>query len=335
MRAVRRGTKPPPAALATRSKTGTELERVRDHMAAALPAGAKRKAFPFRAYKADAVKARLEELFHGKCAYCESLYASQAPVDVEHFRPKGEVEDDPTHSGYWWLAMAWTNLLPSCVDCNRRRKQVAPVVSSDLKVLYKQMQTGKHASFPVLGARAQPEAADFAGEQALLLDPTLDDPEAHLAYWLGDDRASGLVYPAPSDPTAPGAPNLPVAGANPAAVAGHAAAAGMSVRGAVSIQVYGLNRVRLVQERARLLQQLRFLESILLDVSAVSADLAQLNVTLLRPELTQAIDRLGRLHLRVLDQMQALAAPEAPHSAVARAFLREFRDRIGRAPAPP
>ena len=40
------------------------------------------------------VKAALEKLFYGKCAYCETFYSVQAPVDVEHYRPKSAVEGD-------------------------------------------------------------------------------------------------------------------------------------------------------------------------------------------------------------------------------------------------
>ena len=127
MRFVSRGPKPPPAALGKRGRDKlSEFERVKAHMEATLPPGTKRTAFEFHAYKADEVKRRLEDLFHGKCAYCESFYAAQAPVDIEHYRPKGAVEDDPDHPGYWWLAMAWENLLPSCIDCNRRRRQKTP-----------------------------------------------------------------------------------------------------------------------------------------------------------------------------------------------------------------
>lgn len=82
------------------------------------------KGFSFAAYKGDDVVNSLQHLFHGKCAYCESRYTSTQPVDVEHYRPKGGVEEAPDHGGYWWLAMKWENLLPSCIDCNRRRKQV-------------------------------------------------------------------------------------------------------------------------------------------------------------------------------------------------------------------
>ncbi|WFU61273.1 hypothetical protein [Bradyrhizobium brasilense] len=332
MRTVSRGSKPPPAALAARSKKGTELERARTHMSAALPPGAKRKAFAFQAYKAEGVKKRLEDLFHGKCAYCESLYASQAPVDVEHYRPKGSVEGDPAHPGYWWLAAEWTNLLPSCLDCNRRRKQVVPTISAGLAVLYEGMKTGKQDSFPVLGRRATAEPDDLSSERPLLLDPTRDDPDKHLAFWLGGDRGAGLVYPAPVAGAAVGPLVLPEVSEDAVAVGNHATAAGVSVRGAVSIQVYGLNRLRLVQERARLLQQLRFLESVFLDISKVSHDLTTVNVTVARPELVDATDRLDRLQRRILDQMQSLAAPTAPHSAVAKAYLRDFRNRVASLP---
>ncbi|WP_175421746.1 MULTISPECIES: endonuclease [unclassified Bradyrhizobium] len=292
----------------------------------------KRKPFPFQAYKAENVKKRLEELFHGKCAYCESRYAFQAPVDVEHYRPKGRVEGEPNHPGYWWLAADWANLLPSCLDCNRRRKQVAPVVSATLTVLYEAMQTGKQDSFPVLGARALHEPDDLVTEQPLLLDPTRDEPDEHLAYWVHGDSSAGLVYPASVLRATQAAPVLPAADEDTTAVVNHAAAAGVSIRGAVSIQVYGLNRLRLVQERARLLQQLRFLESVFLDISEVSRDLAAVNVTVARPELAGATDRLERLQRRILDQMQSLAAPTSPHSAVARAYLRDFRKRISLLP---
>ncbi|WP_201859368.1 hypothetical protein [Microvirga soli] len=295
-------------------------------MAQVLPAGAKRKAFRFAAYKAESVKKRLEELFHGKCAYCESLYASQAPVDVEHYRPKGRVEGETTHPGYWWLAAEWTNLLPSCLDCNRRRKQVVPVVSADLTVLQQRMKTGKQDAFPIAGSRAGREVDDILAERAVLLDPTRDDPDQHIAFWLDDDRASGVAYPVSG--TTPKVPTVPLAVENTADVAGDAGRTGVSVRGAVSIQVYGLNRLRLVQERARLLQQLRFLEGVFLDIGDVSQSLAILNIEAPQTQLTDATDRLDRLQVRILDQMKLLAEPEAPHSAVAQAYLRDFRKRV-------
>lgn len=95
--------------------------------------------FSFSVYKHADVKERLEELFHGKCAYCESRYSSTRPMDVEHYRPKGRVAESEGHPGYYWLAAEWTNLLPSCIDCNRRRNQFDERLQ-DLRSLRKQDQ---------------------------------------------------------------------------------------------------------------------------------------------------------------------------------------------------
>src|SRR5688500_1280853 len=80
------------------------------------------ESFDFRAYGHDDVKLELERMFHQKCAYCESDYGATEPVDVEHYRPKGAFlrpDGSLSNPGYYWLAAEWTNLLPSCIDCNR------------------------------------------------------------------------------------------------------------------------------------------------------------------------------------------------------------------------
>lgn len=46
----------------------------------------------------------LENLYHFKCAYCESDTSAGAPFQVEHFRPKAKTEGDLDHFGYYWLA---------------------------------------------------------------------------------------------------------------------------------------------------------------------------------------------------------------------------------------
>ena len=137
MRHIDRGGEAGPAALDARDRANlTELERARAHQGkAAKKRNGKKESFEFAAYKADEVKRRLEELFHGKCAYCETYYSASAPVDVEHYRPKGAVSEDDKHPGYWWLAMAWDNLLPSCIDCNRKRKQIVVKPSTSVAEL--------------------------------------------------------------------------------------------------------------------------------------------------------------------------------------------------------
>ncbi|MEF9674033.1 hypothetical protein QNM99_25495 [Pseudomonas sp. PCH446] len=47
----------------------------------------------------------------------------------------------------------------------------------------------------------------------------------------------------------------------------------MSLKGSVSIHVYGLNRLGLVQERTRLLRQLEFLEMLALEVGSMADEL--------------------------------------------------------------
>lgn len=69
-----------------------------------------------RFYGDDDVVRRLKAIYHCKCAYCESF---EPDPEVEHFRPKGRVQDVPDHTGYFWLCYEWTNLLPACHDCNK------------------------------------------------------------------------------------------------------------------------------------------------------------------------------------------------------------------------
>jgi hypothetical protein len=99
----------------------------------------------FTVYKEDEVRQALNQLFHGKCAYCESTYAATAPVDVEHYRPKGRIVAGRKKKkpGYYWLAAEWANLLPSCIDCNRARRQEIPFASPPKQTV------GKGDQFPI------------------------------------------------------------------------------------------------------------------------------------------------------------------------------------------
>ena len=111
---VDRSTVPKPTALDGEiSKAAQELAAARQHFAQSNPGS-----FHFKIYKDATVKSALEKLFHGKCAYCETKYEANQPVDIEHYRPKSAymVDGKLTKPGYWWLAADWTNLLPSCID---------------------------------------------------------------------------------------------------------------------------------------------------------------------------------------------------------------------------
>ncbi|MDA9397252.1 hypothetical protein [Bradyrhizobium sp. CCBAU 45389] len=311
MRKVDRSKETAPTSLSKANRQGnTELDRVRAHVADTDP---KKGSFDFAAYKDDQVKRKLEALFHGKCAYCETFYAVSAPVDVEHYRPKGRISEDESHPGYWWLAMDWENLLPSCIDCNRRREQIVVTAGSSLADLLRsskastgqhRIQQGKHDSFPIAGTRIVPESNDYAAESALLLDPCRDDPGSHLVFHIDHRNPLGLVLP----------------NGNPTP----------SARGATSIHTYGLNRLRLVQERTRLLRRLEFLGGIAIELTAMADEIDKSSVVNTLPMgRAQAIaQRLRFLADSMLAEMRVMAEPTEPYSELARQWLREFRSRV-------
>jgi uncharacterized protein (TIGR02646 family) len=167
------------------------------------------KGVKYRAYKRADVVAELRRIFNKKCAYCEVNYSASSAADIEHFRPKsGYITKDNTLSevGYYWLAADWHNLLPSCPDCNRRRKQ--PTGNQVQKIM------GKGNFFPVEdeGLRWTHHQIE-SREVPLLLNPCTDEPTLHLEFF-----GEGLVR-------------------------------AKSKKGEASIEVYGLLRGDLIEER--------------------------------------------------------------------------------------
>jgi uncharacterized protein (TIGR02646 family) len=207
-----------PAVLAADGKGTKETAEAIAHYAHAANQG---KPFSFKAYGDKAVKAALTRLFHGKCAYCESRFDATQPVDVEHWRPKGAVDEEngtTPVSGYYWLAASWTNLLPSCIDCNRKREHVIHPTGTRRVI-------GKGNYFPIEPgtARATAPGAEST-EKPLLLHPYDDDPATAL-----DLEDEGVLRARPrADGTA-------------------------DSRGEASIRVYALNRTGLVHARREVL----------------------------------------------------------------------------------
>ncbi|MGR9079527.1 hypothetical protein ACU8L5_25475 (plasmid) [Rhizobium leguminosarum] len=308
MRKVERNKITPPTSLTTSG----ELARARGYMADPEKAG---RSFSFAAYRHADVKHRLELLFHGKCAYCETMYASSAPVDVEHFRPKGAPSGDNDHPGYWWLAMDWENLLPSCIDCNRLREQIILNGGSDsLAELWRSRkpanpesttQAGKGRTFPISGTRAGAELRDFTAEGALLINPCDDEPSDHLEFRIFGDDSISLAVPAGGDSP--------------------------SKRGATTIQAFGLNRLALVQERTKVIRRLEFLSDLIRELDRVARSLADpLTRAALRKTPARGADEvLQRVIKRAVEEMAAAAEPSQPYSAAAAAWIRSFAKRVG------
>lgn len=135
-------------------------------------------------YRERNAKKTLLSSFHNKCAYCESPLTMKE-CDVEHYRPKAGVakmdyvfkgktfraQDEP-HPGYYWLAYDWTNLLPSCIACNRLGDNY-----------------GKGNHFPVRNFRGY-QPGQEAREEPLLLNPWWHCPDRHF-----DFSSTGVVGP--------------------------------------------------------------------------------------------------------------------------------------------
>jgi uncharacterized protein (TIGR02646 family) len=161
----------------------------------------------------------LKKLRNSKCWYSESSNPG-SDKDVDHFRPKRRVAEDPEHEGYWWLAFSWINYRYSCQWCNQRRVDVA-----------NETDGGKWDHFPVSGLfRARQEVDDLDREEVDLLDP-IDPEDWKLLTFL----PNGQPIPAQSDGTKE------------------------YKRAKISIQVYHLHCQELVRDRKNIATKIRLL----------------------------------------------------------------------------
>lgn len=147
---------------------------------AAIAAGLNR---PVRQQIWGDLKPNLSALSKEKCWYSECLNPT-SDKNVDHFRPKGRVEEDPAHEGYWWLAFVPRNFRYASQWCNQRRVDAAHGTSG-----------GKSDHFPLLanGVRARREGDDLQLEDPELLDP-IDPDDWKLLTFLPDG------YPTPAKP---------------------------------------------------------------------------------------------------------------------------------------
>lgn len=109
-----------------------------------------------------ALRAEFAAFSHGKCWYVECKNPG-TDDDIDHFRPKLGVNEDPAHPGYYWLAFDWRNLRLSCHRANRPRINPEGVGTG-----------GKGGHFPLINpvARAYTPAEGIGQEGPALLDPT-------------------------------------------------------------------------------------------------------------------------------------------------------------------
>ena len=118
-----------------------------------------------------------------KCYYCESQIDFAATLQVEHYRPKANVDKKDTkgkeHKGYYWLGCEWTNLLLACPACNGKNT--------------------KGNRFPIENIRAEPHnpinsknelnrekclatKIPLISEKPVLINPEIDKTEEHFTF---------------------------------------------------------------------------------------------------------------------------------------------------------
>lgn len=117
------------------------------------------------------------QIYHSKCGYCETDTTAGAALQVDHYRPKKRIYDDSSHTGYYWLAYEWSNLILVCSACNSKKSNQFPLEL-----------TGKRVTQPPLDCQGldknacQANSAMMAAEKPLLLNPEIDKPELHLVF---------------------------------------------------------------------------------------------------------------------------------------------------------
>ena len=158
--------------------------------------------------------------FKKKCAYCESLIAPTLGTgDVEHYRPKKAVKEyryePPPDAGEDTLGEVLAPFRDQ--PGNSGYFWLAYNIGNLLPSCRACNENEKRSFFPVKRGRLQcDELPDPKVEEPMLVNPYLDDPNLHLAF----TDPNGFVRP-------------------------------LSLKGAISIDVYGLNRESLPEARAR------------------------------------------------------------------------------------
>jgi hypothetical protein len=153
----------------------------------------------------------LKNVFHDKCAYCETKIV-RFYGDAEHYRPKGgvkyvmpgsnkqaiaQVTDEAgnlrDHPGYFWLAYHWRNLVPACQCCNSGKGKQNQFPVKNYHVLWKKCTP---AEVNQLRDKPYPRAEGSdqyylgpldldAEEQPLLLHPYRDRAQEHIGFERG------------------------------------------------------------------------------------------------------------------------------------------------------
>ncbi|HAO51447.1 MAG TPA: hypothetical protein DCR35_20300 [Runella sp.] len=129
----------------------------------------------------------LEAIYYNKCAYCEQ----PTHTYIEHYRPKNRVIKSPNHGGYFWLCYEWSNLLPTCHECNKiggGKGDQFPIQNEAQRARFADCYLDNQIDFTKLLAN-QPPLID---EAPYLLHPEIDDPREYLSFEI-DAKKRGIA----------------------------------------------------------------------------------------------------------------------------------------------
>jgi hypothetical protein len=127
-----------------------------------------------------------------KCIWCERIRDVSRELDVEHYRPKGEVtrwNGRPSHevteppaeilvyaTGYNWLAFSWTNYALSCKSCNQKWKRNLFPVEEPRAAFVRGVETTEKALLIEPGSLFQ-TSDHFAWDETGIINPMSEQVE--------------------------------------------------------------------------------------------------------------------------------------------------------------
>jgi uncharacterized protein (TIGR02646 family) len=129
----------------------------------------------------------LEAIYYGKCAYCEQYTHTY----IEHYRPKNRVNKTPKHGGYFWLCYEWSNLLPTCHECNKiggGKGDQFPIQNEAKRTNFTHCFQNSQIDFTKLIANHSP----LIDENPYLLHPEIDEPSEYLSFEI-DEKKRGIA----------------------------------------------------------------------------------------------------------------------------------------------
>jgi uncharacterized protein (TIGR02646 family) len=237
--------------------------------------------FEFKVYKDENIYKALKELFGNKCAYCQGSTAGNASYDIEHFRPKGRVDIiQNSQTGSYSPGYYWLAAKWDnlLLSCQYCNRLKKHDGNPEA--------TGKGCYFGLSDESKRhhnENDGNFDEEERvrLLLNPCIDKPKRHLKF-----KANGTIH-------------------------------GKTIKGRTSIDVYGLKRKDLFDNR---IKEMKRLDERVTSIYTIIQRLLNSN---------QLTDEVALIHVEEIEKIlkeekEKIKKNEIPYSAFLRIRLAEI-----------